>query len=83
MRNIIQDCANRQFDRKVPLTSASSSVPSQNFYKPGGTMIMTVGNYSGRVLKQGADPLGRWSYQYLSCKENKCIVAIIAYQMCQ
>ena len=28
------------------------------------------------------DNLGQWSYQYLSCKNNQCLVIILAYQVC-
>ena len=46
-------------------------------------MIKTVGNYSGRVVDSGNDSLWRWCYQTLSCKNNRCIVIISAYQVCK
>ena len=45
-------------------------------------MTVTAGNVSGRVVKSGSNRLGRWSYQYLTCKDNRCIVIITAYQPC-
>ena len=43
------------------MSIASSSVQSKNDYKPGGTLIVTQGNFSGRVIHQGSDLLGRWT----------------------
>jgi hypothetical protein len=65
------------------LTYASSMIPSTSVYKPGGTLLITHGKYSGRVVNHGTDPLGRWSYQTLSAKNNRRITFIIAYQTCQ
>ena len=45
-------------------------------------MIMTVGNYSGRVPRRGNDSMGRWSYQCLAGK-TKSFVVILAYQPCR
>ena len=83
VKEILEACAGKQFERKVRLTNSSSAVKAQNYYKPGGTMTMTVRNYAGRVLKQGTDALGRWSYQYFRCKDNRCLVIITAYQVCR
>ena len=46
-------------------------------------MTLTSGNVSGRVIRSGSDKMGRWSYQYLTCKENRCIVIVTAYQPCK
>lgn len=46
-------------------------------------MVVTAGTYSGQVVKSGADMLGCWCYQYLSCKNNRCLVVISAYQVCK
>ena len=35
------------------LNISSSSVPSKHDYKPGGTLIMTQGNFKGRVIDSG------------------------------
>ena len=44
-------------------------------------MIMTVENYEGLVMNQVANIMGRWSYQYLSYKDNRKLVVISAYQV--
>lgn len=42
---------------------------------------MTVENYEGLVMNQVANIMGRWSYQYLSYKDNRKLVVISAYQV--
>ena len=78
----INECAKRIFDKKVKVKTSSSSIKATSSYKPGGTMIMTVGNYAGRVIDDGNDSRGRWSFQTLSCKNGRNIVVISAYQTC-
>ena len=65
------------------LNVASSPIPSANDYKPGGTLIVTQGNFKGRVIKSGSDPLGRWTYQTLAGKAERNITIISAYQVCE
>ena len=82
-KNIIYDTARCHFDNKVKVNLASSSIISKTFYKPGGVLMITAGNASGRVIKKGSDSLGRWTYQYFACKDSKCLVIITAYQPCK
>ena len=62
---------------------ASSPVPAANDYKPGGTLIVTQGNYSGRIIQSGGDNLGRWTYHTLGVKAGRNITIISAYQLCE
>jgi hypothetical protein len=64
------------------LNITSSSVPSKHDYKPGGTLIMTQGNFKGRVIDSGSDALGRWTYQTLAGKANRNLTVVSAYQVC-
>ena len=82
IRNILCDTGKKHFQQKVYMNMSSSSIRTKNFYKPGGVLMLTTGNYSGRIVKSGSDRFGRWTYQYFSCKNNKCIVIITAYQPC-
>lgn len=83
VKRITYNTAKKHFNQKVNLQMASSSIRSKSFYKPGGVMMLTTGNTSGRVVKCGSDKFGRWTYQYLTCKNNRCIVVITAYQPCR
>ena len=40
------------------LKAASSQIPYESNYKPGGTMSVSVGHITGRIKEQGRDPLG-------------------------
>ena len=45
-------------------------------------LIATIGNASGRVIDQGNDHMGRWSYQKFGCKNQRTFYIISAYQVC-
>lgn len=44
VRDIIQNCAKRQFHNKARVNFSSSNIPTKIFYKPGVTMVLTTGN---------------------------------------
>ena len=52
-------------------------------WKPGGTLLGVLGKWSGRVLGQGKDPLGRWSWVDLNGKRGRKIKVILAYRVSQ
>lgn len=52
-------------------------------YKPGGVMLLTAGNVSGRVVTSGADKWGRWVHMRLSCGAGRHITFICTYQVCK
>ena len=81
IKNILHDTARNVFDHSK-LDFCSSSVPSQNDFKPGGTLVVTQGNFKGRVIDSGCDALGRWTYQTLGGKANRNITIVSAYQVC-
>ena len=83
IKKLFHDTARSIFRNKSRIQLGSSPVPSKNSYKPGGTMICTRGNTTGRVTRGGNDYLGRWSYQYLARKNNTCLVIISAYRVCK
>ena len=67
------------------LSFGSSNITSPKaprYYKPGGTLLATQGKYTGRISKTGCDPMGRWSCHTFSCKNNKSLTVISAYQVC-
>ena len=57
---LIHDTSQQLFDfQKTSFTS--STIPSKNHYKPGGTLLITNGKCSGRVVSSGVDNMGRWT----------------------
>ena len=58
----------------------SSTVNVGNDYKPGGTAIVAFGKTARRVIKQGIDDLGRWSWMALEVADNTVILVMSIYQ---
>ena len=61
---------------------SSSSIEMINQYKPGGTLTMSRGKITSRLLKSGSDDMGRWTYQTFSGKRSCNLTIITAYQVC-
>ena len=49
----------------------SSVINVGNEYKPGGTAIVAFGKTARRVIKQGIDDLGRWSWMAFEGADKK------------
>ena len=63
--------------------AAHSDIRYQTQYKPGGVMMMTVGNTTGRILSSGSDSLGRWVYTRFNGSAGRTITIIATYQVCK
>lgn len=61
------------------LTYSSTTIPSVNTYKPGGTLSLIQGSSTGRVISAGSDVMGQWSYHILAGKDSKRICFITLY----
>ena len=61
----------------------SSAINVGNEYKPGGTAIVAFGKTARRVIKQGIDDLGRWSWMAFEGADNKVILVMSIYQCCR
>ena len=64
------------------LTMGSSPIEMTHQYKPGGTMLMSRGKISARLVTTGTDDMGRWTYQTFSGKRNRNVTIVNAYQVC-
>ena len=64
-------------------TVAASSPSDDRIYLPGGTAMMARGNSAGRVLKRVPDSQGRFSYMTFRGKDDKGIIMITVYRVCQ
>jgi hypothetical protein len=82
-RRICHESVRRHF-RASRLAMASSSIPStsRTNFKPGGTMLLSQGKITGRIITSGVDPMGRWSFTKYAGTHNKIITVIVAYQVC-
>jgi hypothetical protein len=82
VKKLLYENANQIFDYSR-LSIASSAIPSDNEFKPGGTLLLSQGNVTGRFLEKGSDHMGRWTYQTFLCKSNRRLTIISAYQVCE
>jgi hypothetical protein len=75
--------------RKVWKHSAVSKFSTKDHFttetQPGGTLTMTCGNWTSRIIEKGVDPfgLGRWSYLVLRGKGATKLLIVTAYRVCR
>ena len=82
-RRVIQQISN-VYDNTSCWTVSSSALTVGNNLKPGGTGILTMNEYSGRIKERGTDPwkLGRWSYVLLAGNDRSpCLLIITGYRV--
>eukprot|EP00957_Ditylum_brightwellii_P193842 14760753-Ditylum_brightwellii.AAC.1 len=73
----------RKVFNQCKIVSASSSIPIENYYKPGGTTSIIQGNLTARVVEQDSDPYGQWVLTKFAARNGKFITVIAAYQPCK
>ena len=70
----------KHFDNYMRMATSSSLQKVGNTpFKMGGTVTGTNGCWSGRIISQGSDELGRWSYVKLQTRHGKAVVFITTY----
>eukprot|EP00957_Ditylum_brightwellii_P053878 4081570-Ditylum_brightwellii.AAC.1 len=67
VRQRIRDKSKQQLQTSS-VNMASSWIPVQAFYKPGGVMSIAQGDIIGRKILDGSDPLGQWVYTKYATK---------------
>ena len=73
----------KKSDRASKSVWGASEINVGNDYKPGGTAIVAFGKTTRRVIQQGIDDLGRWSWMAFKEEDNKVILVISIYQCCK
>ena len=73
----------KQYDKyaKVQLAYSPENPNTTRSFNMGGNMIIVQGALAGRVGKQGADPIGRWSWMELKCDNEKSLYLTCAYRV--
>ena len=61
----------------------ASKIDVGSEYKPGGTGIVAFEKTARRVIQQGMDALGRWSWMAFEGEDNKVILVMSIYQSCK
>ena len=79
IRSMLFDAANQHWKRNR-IAIATTPITFEAAYKPGGTMIMTVDNLTGRVVNQIRDKWGRWTIQEFTGKDKTRVIIVSAYQ---
>ena len=67
IKSIMYNNFHRLFD-SVQFSAASSEIPFDGFYKPGGTLTATFDHVTSWYHSKYSDPLGRWSSITLTAK---------------
>ena len=80
VRRILSDTFNRAFDSSR-LSTSTSEIPFESFYKPGGTLTALFNHHITRYHSQFSDPLGRWSSLAITGKHSRIIYFITVYQV--
>ena len=78
LRTILHATASQHWER-YKLTFGTTPIPFPRSFKPGGTMLLTVGSLTGRVKKQTRDKWGRWVSQEYQGSHNRVLVVITAH----
>jgi hypothetical protein len=71
----------RQHWTRSRVQFGSTPVTFTNMYKPGGTMMFSVGHITGRVISQSHDHMGRWVTQTYRRQGGLQITIVTAYQV--
>ena len=81
-RRLIQQITHK-YQQTGNWTVSTSSVDLDNYWKPGGTGILSMGMANGRILERGVDPwkMGRWSYTVLAgSKDGHSLLLVSGYR---
>jgi ribonuclease HI len=74
------------FACSATVSYASSTIPFESSYKPGGCLMAAAGFNCSRIASSHQDSLhnlGRWSYFILRAKQNRNVAVVSAYRVCQ
>ena len=74
-RKIVRDITKR-YDKSGCWTVSTSAISVRNFVKPGGTAVLTMNEFSSKLVSRGTDPwkLGRWSYIIIEGKRDRLLI---------
>ena len=73
----------KKSDRASKTVLGSSRIDVGSEYKPGGTSIVAFEKTARRVIEQGMDELGRWSWMAFEGEDNKVILVMSIHQCCK
>jgi exonuclease III len=80
VRNILHDTA-RQHWARTRITYGNTPTPFLTDHKPGGTMIVSSGDITGRFVSHSEDRWGRWISQTVRGTGSTYVTIVSAYQV--
>ena len=78
-QNIYRRCKEKMSTPQV--TYSTTPTTSYTTFKPGGTMLISQGPVTARIIKKNSDYLGRWSSQTYAGKKGIKVTIITCYQI--
>jgi len=81
LHQLVTQC--QQTSPQIKIATSMSSEKASNWYKPGGTLLLALNQWTSRVTKYGADTdLRRWSYLEFVGKHDKRLIILSGYRVC-
>ncbi|KAI2509636.1 hypothetical protein MHU86_4756 [Fragilaria crotonensis] len=80
VKQALYDTTNQHWER-ARIIFGSSPISFNSYYKPGGTMMVTNRDLTGRVSNQASDKWGRWVSQDLQGNNGRTIAVFSCYQV--
>ena len=72
----------KRHDKYAKIQIASNENESFEYsWKPGGTLLGSLGKWAGRICGEGRDPMGRWSWLDFMGKKSKKVRVISSYRV--
>jgi exonuclease III len=79
VRSILYDTMRHHWQR-FRLHTGATAQEFTHWYKPGGTLMFSIENITGRIVDQQKDSMGRWVSQTLKGQNSRQVTIISAYQ---
>ena len=79
VRSILHNTLQHHWQR-FRMQTGSTQQSFVQWYKPGGTLMFSVGNITGRIMEQSQDHMGRWVTQTMKGYNRRQVTVISAYQ---
>ena len=71
----------KQYWERVRLNLGASPIEYKTQFKPGGTLMLTIGNTTGRMIEQIQDRWGRWATTQLQGRGDSKVAIVTVYQV--
>jgi hypothetical protein len=63
------------------LVTSTSCIKASTSWKPGGTMLIILGNWANAVIRSSTDDLGRWSTATINGQDGRAVTIYSIYNV--